>query len=84
VALETYAVDNNGSYTGADVAGLGELEPSLADADLTVTGDASTYTVEVASPSGARFSIARNEDGAVELTCEPPGTASCSESGGWD
>ena len=48
-----------------------------------MTADATTYTVSVATPSGAQFSIARKQDGAVEFTCEPAGTASCPDSGDW-
>jgi ABC-type oligopeptide transport system substrate-binding subunit len=83
VALETYATTTNGSYAGADVAGLSDILPSLAKADLTVTADASTYTVDVVSTSGATFSVVRSKDGAVAYICEPPGTGGCPDSGDW-
>jgi hypothetical protein len=83
VALETYATTSNGSYAGADVAGLSDILPSLAKADLTVTADASTYTVDVVSTSGATFSVTRSKDGAVDYICEPPGTGGCPDSGDW-
>jgi ABC-type oligopeptide transport system substrate-binding subunit len=83
VALETYATTTNGSYAGADVAGLSDILPSLAKADLTVTADASTYTVDVVSTSGVTFSVARSKDGAVDYICEPPGTGGCPDTGDW-
>ena len=84
VTLEALATDNNGSYDGIDAADAAELEPALADADLTVTGDETTYTVEVTSASGTEFSITRDENGKIEHTCSAPGVGACSASGDWD
>ena len=38
-AIETYATDNQGSYSGADGADLIAIEPTLADAPGTLTVD---------------------------------------------
>src|SRR5262245_51349327 len=37
-AMEAYAIDNNGSYTGASAAALGAVEPTLTGASLAVSG----------------------------------------------
>ncbi|MDX6582275.1 MAG: hypothetical protein QOI10_1459 [Solirubrobacterales bacterium] len=83
VTLEALATEHNGSYAGADVSRLAQLDPRLADADLTVTSDDTTYTVDVASTSGVTFSITREKNGAVAFSCEPPGTGGCPDSGDW-
>ena len=46
-AIETYATDNGGDYTGATVADLEDIEPTLADTDLSEPSGLSetTYTV---------------------------------------
>ena len=78
-AMETYATDNNGQYTGAAVADLVDIEPSLADAgaNLTVSGvGASAYTITVASTTGTTFSIANNA-GTLTFPCSAGGEGGC-------
>ena len=81
--VETLATDQNGSYAGIDEASVAQLEPSLGDADLTVTGDKTSYTIDATSSSGVDFKIVHSADGANELTCEPVGTGGCPDSGDW-
>src|SRR5919199_4352883 len=71
-AIETYATDHDGSYTGATAALLRGIESTLNDTPgtLTVTpsGAGTGYTVSVASETGNVFSITRNTDGTVDYT----------------
>ena len=83
-AIETFATDNGGEYTGADATELETIEPTLADTDLTtVTGSATGYTVTATSETGQTFSIVRT-GGTTELTCTVGGNGGCPTSGFWD
>ena len=84
-AIETYATDNGGEYTGATAAALRDIEPTLNDADLEepVAG-VSTYTVEVTSETTTGFNIARNAAGQTIQDCTDPGEAGCpAPDGNW-
>jgi type IV pilus assembly protein PilA len=77
-AIETWATDHNGNYTGATVAGLELIEEALPPApDLVVTvPTADAYTVSAASDSGGgarRFSISRTASGDFSFSCTPQG-----------
>jgi type IV pilus assembly protein PilA len=83
-AVETYATDNEGSYSGADVAALEDIESTLTDRVLEVTltpgvgvPSDSEYTVTAESDTGNTFSITRNADGTTSLTCETEGEGGC-------
>jgi type IV pilus assembly protein PilA len=95
-AMETYATDNNGAYTGATTAKLAAIEPTLnnAGANLTVPAVAAdSYTVQVKSnaPSGNLFQISRTNTGTTSLRCGTgagvpptnPGQDGCPSSGDW-
>ena len=90
-AIESYATDNGGKYTGATEATLQGIEPTLNDATLTVTPNSAGdgYTVSADSDTGNVFSIKRNGAGegagvgTTELTCTDGGTAGCPENGDW-
>ena len=85
VVMEAFAVDNVGSYEGADVAVLTEGEPALAEAELDVVDASSTgYTVTATSEIGTAFSVTRDENGKTTYSCTPAGAdAGCPESGDW-
>lgn len=87
-AIETYATDNNGQYTGASTASLAAIEPTLNEvgARLTVPAvGASSYTVTVTSAvAGQSFSITRAATGETSLTCDTDGKAGCPANGRWD
>jgi prepilin-type N-terminal cleavage/methylation domain-containing protein len=81
-AIETYATDNDGLYSGAtsDADGvapyagtdLQRIEQTLADvgANLKVTSTDDTYSVQVDSPdTGNSFRITRLNTGVTNLTC---------------
>jgi type IV pilus assembly protein PilA len=81
VAVETYATDNNGSYTAVDPAALNAIDNSLALAAGTPakpflsTASAptdTTWTVTVTSPTGNTFTISRNATGALSYDCTVP------------
>jgi prepilin-type N-terminal cleavage/methylation domain-containing protein len=83
-AIEAYATDHDGRYTGADPTALAGIEPTLNGASLTVDSAlASRYQVTVTSPTGNAFHIARNPDGTTSLICDTPGTAGCPAGGSW-
>jgi type IV pilus assembly protein PilA len=83
-AMETYSTDHNGSYTGASLAGLQAIEPTLSDTSgatfTAATPDASGagYTVTATSSDGNTFSITRSDTGGTTRTC----TASASPNSG--
>jgi type IV pilus assembly protein PilA len=87
-AMETYATDHDGAYTGADNAALESIEPTLnkVDSRLTVTPGtpAGGYTVKVDSTNaGNSFSISRNNSGVTTLSCTSDGVDGCPSGGNW-
>ena len=83
-ALETYAVDNGGKYTGATMAGLAAIEGTITNMTSTVTiaPAADSYSIESTSKSGNKFQINRAASGAVTFPCTTGGKAGC-PTGGW-
>jgi type IV pilus assembly protein PilA len=79
-AIETYATDNQGDYTGAEPADLVAIEPTLEDAtELTVVSATATgYEVrtESTADSGNTFSVIRT-GGTTELECTAPNVDGC-------
>jgi type IV pilus assembly protein PilA len=90
VALETYATEHNGSYVGAEVSNLQEIEPTVqsepaeeGEEGIEVTGLASNeYTIISTSSNGHTFEII-NEAGAMSYPCAPTGKGGCGE-GVWN
>jgi type IV pilus assembly protein PilA len=92
-AIETYATDNDGSYTGAGVDDLVAIEEVLGDATLLdpvipAGGEGYTVTVRSENTSGGNhdFSITRDSDGTLSYTCEAPEGEDdgCPSGGTWD
>ena len=98
-AIETWATDNNGVYTGATPAILKGIEETIlvggegdaSDPNLTtvtVPAGGAEYTVTTDSPaSNNTFSISRNAAGVVTYTCGPAtenGNAGCPADETWD
>ncbi len=90
-AIETYATDNNGSYTGATMTRLNEIEPTIPTSGATLGGLSSTdYWVQSAAASGSGnvFRITRT-GGSFTRTCgvgapgTTPGKGGCPPSGNW-
>jgi type IV pilus assembly protein PilA len=83
-AIVTYASDHEGEYTGAAVADLRTIEPTLNDASLTVVSATDDeFELEVSSTSGNTFTIAGHAGGDTELTCDTGGSAGCPNGGVW-
>lgn len=86
-AIETFATDNNGKYTGAAVSDLTAIEPTLtaAGTNLTVdsTGDKS-YQLTMKQPTTTHtFTITRLDTGVTSLSCLPLNTGGCPNNGNW-
>ena len=80
--LESYAIDNNGSYADATADSLVAIEPTLEGLPLSVSGTATGYTLS-ATAGDVTFSITRTEGGLITFTCDPPGGSGCDASGTW-
>lgn len=89
-AMETFATDNNGVYTGAKADGtagsLQTIEETLTDAtiSLPVAATDDGYTVRATSETGNTFDIRRNPGGTTDLECLTVGEAGCPADGTWD
>jgi type IV pilus assembly protein PilA len=80
-AIETFATDNNGSYEGATLAKLQEIEPTLKDestAKPTVAKAASKEYEVVSESVGSKdkFKLL-NVEGTITRTCSPEKTGGC-------
>jgi type IV pilus assembly protein PilA len=80
-AIETYATDHDGRYTGATAARLKDIEVTLNDPPgntLAVNVPSpSAYTVTVTSKTGTNFSITRDSTGALSFGCTAPDQGGC-------
>jgi type IV pilus assembly protein PilA len=92
VAMETFATDHNGQYTGVTLAELHAIEPTLPSAEPAKAGEegvklagiaSNGYTIESISSNGHTFKIV-NAAGAMTYPCEPAGKGGCpSGAVGW-
>jgi len=83
-AMETYATDHDGAYTGATAGALQTIESTLNNATLSIpTVAADHYTVRVTSSTGNTFDISRAATGITTLTCATANSAGCPASGTW-
>lgn len=86
-AIEIYASEHEGSYSGATTNALQEIEPQLSgvpDADFTVDvlgGD--RYELGVGSQTGNAFTISRAADGDTSFGCTEEGAIGCPQGGNW-
>ena len=81
-AIESFWAERD-TYA-ATVADLVAFDQTLAEAiNLTVVGDATSYTLTTQSKRGATYQVARTALGATVRTCAPAGTGGCNDSGGW-
>jgi type IV pilus assembly protein PilA len=86
VALETYATDHDGKYTGATVALLEDIEPTLASADFvaapTVSDTGYSFAIQ-GDKAGQQFGIT-NAAGTLTFPCLALGEGGCPSTGFWD
>ena len=89
-AMETYATNNNGSYSGATISALNSIEPTLI-----TTSSTQAYLASVPTPSGTSYQVVAsdpvtsnaftvtNSNGTVTRTCTTAGNGGCPSSGNW-
>lgn len=93
-AMETFATEHGGEYTGATSENLHNIEPTLVEEEggdneiVVAASGAETFTVESISGTGNHFIISREEGGVVDFNCEDEagaqGNAGCPEGGNWN
>jgi type IV pilus assembly protein PilA len=90
-AMESYATNNDGSYSGANISVLNSIEPSLITSaaspaylvSVIVPSTPDNYTVVASTPtSGDSYSIAKNAS-VITRSCTPAGAGGCPTGGSW-
>jgi type IV pilus assembly protein PilA len=87
VAMETYATENGGHYTGATKAKLETIEPTLSSANFPVepTVGESSYSITIeGAKSTQKFTVARAANGKMSFTCVVVSTGGCPSTGNWE
>jgi type IV pilus assembly protein PilA len=91
VAMETYSTDNGGSYVGATVVALENIEPTISSVNFSNVNEGkfvpapteSGYTITTeGSKATQEFSVVNN-NGTLSFTCVAVGTGGCPSSGNW-
>ncbi len=89
-AMETYATNNNGSYSNVNTSVLNSITPALnitssaTQAYLSSAGgDATSYTIVAASPTDSANFTYKNVNGTPSFNCSPAGTGACSSASTW-
>jgi type IV pilus assembly protein PilA len=87
--METYADENNGSYTGATLAKLQTIEPTLNDTSTAVakavvveTGGEG-FTVESEGVGSKNLFKLENKKGTITRKCSTEKTGGCKSGGTW-
>lgn len=91
-AMETYATEHGGEYTGADATDLANIEDTLVttgDNAISVVGtpNAETYTVRSTAGTNTTFDIEREAGGSIDFNCTPAVATErggCPEGGNWN
>jgi len=92
VAIETFATEHNGKYTGATNAELQKIEPTVQSAPaeagkegltVTVIESGEGYELTSTSSNGHAFTI-KNVKGTMTYTCTPVEKGGCPASGKWN
>jgi type IV pilus assembly protein PilA len=86
--METYAVENGGSFANATLAKLQAIEPTLKDKSTAIakeiTGLSSTgFTIESEAVGSKDVYKLKSENGEVKRECSPVGKGGCTASGTW-
>jgi type IV pilus assembly protein PilA len=91
VAIETFAVEHGGKYTGATNEELQKIEPTVESAPaaegkegLTVVVEAGGegYELKATASTGHVFTL-KNVKGTMTYTCTPTGKGACPSTGNW-
>ena len=87
-AMETAATDQNGEYTGINLARLEAVEPTLKDVSqatpAVVSVGAKEYEVSsTEKATGNVFKIKRNAEGEFTRSCTTAGKGACPPLGTW-
>jgi hypothetical protein len=82
-AIETFALQNGGSYAGATPTGLMQINPSVSDS-IEVAAVSNSYRITVRLASGAEFNVVRGPNGSTEHSCQPLGIGACPATGAWE
>ena len=87
-AMETAATDQNGEYTGINLARLEAVEPTLKDVSQATPAVVSVGTKEYEVSStekatGNVFKIKRNAEGEFTRSCTTAGKGACPPLGTW-
>jgi type IV pilus assembly protein PilA len=88
-AMETYATDNNGSYSGANASILNSITPALNTSSAngayltSAGGTTSAYSITAISPSDNETFMLTNTNGTEAFNCAPAGAGACSSSSTW-
>jgi type IV pilus assembly protein PilA len=87
--METFAAENNGSFTGANLTKLQEIEPTLKDKStaeaqaVVVETGGEGFTVESKAKGSEDVYKLQNKKGEITRTCSPSGKGGCTASGNW-
>lgn len=84
IAIEKYATEHGGSYSGATSAILRSIEPTVPAGLGVVGAGPDHYSLTMISESGDRFTINKRADGTVAFTCAPSGRGGCPRDGTWE
>ncbi len=89
VALETFATDNNGTYTGANVEKLQKIEPTVeseskegGEGILVTVSAPNKYVLSSISSNKHTFKI-ENSEGTMSYKCTPVESGGCPAGGDW-
>jgi type IV pilus assembly protein PilA len=87
--METYAAENNGSFTGATLTKLQAIEPTLKDKstaeakEVTPEAGGEGFIVESEAKGSKDVYKLENKKGEIKRECTPVGKGGCSASGTW-
>jgi len=88
VAMETFATDHGGKYTGATKAELVKIEPTLSSATFSgepvITESGEGYEIKMVGSKASQVFTIKNEKGTMSYPCTTEGVGGCpSGGGGW-
>jgi type IV pilus assembly protein PilA len=88
-AMETFATNNNGSYSGATLSALNSIEPTLITTSTNnaylsaVSAAQNTYAVTAVNPVTSDTFTITNTSGTITRSCATAGTGGCPTGGSW-